>query len=757
MGNDRHKNDLNALIHAYELGLLSEEDKREFEIMILEDPAVLKDIRDFEKIAHILNLDPEVKKTVAGMVGHEKEISQKWGIWERRFLKPSLALACLVVLILVLKPWHIDIRPDTTAHAAGSRIIILDLKNEAVPEDPGDLGQILAALLTADLRESHYIRVVPNYRVEEIFRMAPGQYGHEYDFGFAQYAARQADAGVFITGTIEKSEPNYRVRIRLNDLSRPDSSIEVSYEGRDGESIYDITDELTVQVKRALQLPDEAYREYDPRISEITTESQTAYRFYLEGVRAYFRLYNDDARHAFRLALEYDSTMAMAHYYLSLLNDTRSISRAIQYIDNAGRAEKAYIKARAATIDGQVDSAVAILKELTTSFPDEKLAYYMIGEQMFSRREYSGAIAYMDTALMIDSTFKLAYNTMAYSQDKLGNMEKAVEAINTYIRLAPDEANPLDSRGDIYLNHGIVQKAIESYKQALAVKPDYYISIMNLGHAYYFAGELDSAEVYFRRANQSPEYIIRVEARLYLACLPITTGQFDTALKMLDDFITSDAVEKGKERYSSFRFVRAYILMLLDRHDKAANDMRQSLTLSYVTFPDYAASSNAFLAEILAQGGKNEEAGKIIDRIDSILTQDKKSSESLWYSKGALAAATGDFRTAIEYYNKSLTEPLFELTARFALGKIYLEQGDYTNAQIIFNDIITNHYLDYTLWAIYIVPAHYYNGLACDRLGRTDEAVAAYEKFLKFWGNAQYRLDIIEDAKIRLSILKTNG
>jgi tetratricopeptide (TPR) repeat protein len=756
MENDGRKNDLTALIHAYELGLLSEKQKREFEILILEDPSVLKDVQDFEKIAHILNLDPEVKKTVEGMVRPAEEIPEKRGIWGIRYLKPSIALGCLLVLILILKPWHIEIGPDKSAFASGNRIIVFGFENKVVPEDPGDLGRIFAGLLTADLSQSHYVQVVPNHRIESILQMAVGQYTSQHDSGFAQYAAQQAGAGVYITGAIEEVDPQYKIKIRLPSMAYPDSAIDYRYEAKAGESIYDLTDRLTVEVKRALRLPEEAYGEYDPRISEITTQSQTAYRFYLEGVKAYFRFYHDDARHDFRLALEYDSTMAMAYYYLSLLTDTRLISRAMQHIDNAGRVEKAYIRARAAIIDGQIDSAIVILKELTASFPDEKLAYYTLGELLYGRRDYSNAIAYLDSTLLIDSTFKLAYNILAYSYDKLGNTEKAIEAINTYIRLAPDEANPLDSRGDIYLNHGMVHEAIESYKQAVKIKPDYYIPIMNLGHAYFFAHELDSAESYFRRANQSPEYITRAEARLYLACLPIATGQFDSAFKMLDDFITADIVEKGEERYSSYRFVRAYILMLLDRREEAIDDMRQSLILSHRVFPSFRASSNSFLAEILAQCGQYDKAVEIISRIDSLLVHDKKPAMPLWYAQGALAAAHGDLEAAIENYEKSLAEPLFELTARFAMGKIYLMRGDYEKAHGIFNDIIGNHYLDYTLWAIFIVQAHYYNGLACENLGLTEQAVSAYERFLGHWGNSQFQLKMVDDARNRLKKLKTN-
>lgn len=85
---------------------------------------------------------------------------------------------------------------------------------------------------------------------------------------------------------------------------------------------------------------------------------------------------------------------------------------------------------------------------------------------------------------------------MAYSYNKSVDFEKALLAINTYISLAPNDANAYDSRAEIYLSNGYVEEAIASYKQAAQTKPDFVPSLHMMAMVEMYARDFTAAREY---------------------------------------------------------------------------------------------------------------------------------------------------------------------------------------------------------------------------------------------------------------------
>ena len=74
---------------------------------------------------------------------------------------------------------------------------------------------------------------------------------------------------------------------------------------------------------------------------------------------------------------------------------------------------------------------------------------------------------------------------LAYSYNAKGEFEKAIETFKRYMSAHPGNANPYDSMGDIYTYNGKEAEAIDAYKNALAVKPDFVASAMGIARVYF--------------------------------------------------------------------------------------------------------------------------------------------------------------------------------------------------------------------------------------------------------------------------------
>lgn len=69
---------------------------------------------------------------------------------------------------------------------------------------------------------------------------------------------------------------------------------------------------------------------------------------------------------------------------------------------------------------------------------------------------------------------------LALATQAKGDLEKALELFKKYASLAPGDANPFDSIASLYWQMGKIDDAVANFKEALRMKPDFYISIQGL-------------------------------------------------------------------------------------------------------------------------------------------------------------------------------------------------------------------------------------------------------------------------------------
>ena len=65
-----------------------------------------------------------------------------------------------------------------------------------------------------------------------------------------------------------------------------------------------------------------------------------------------------------------------------------------------------------------------------------------------------------------------------------GQMQEALDSVETLIKSYPNEALLYNVRGACYADLGQLDTAVKSYDQALAIKPDYAEAYNNLGNAF---------------------------------------------------------------------------------------------------------------------------------------------------------------------------------------------------------------------------------------------------------------------------------
>jgi Tfp pilus assembly protein PilF len=148
----------------------------------------------------------------------------------------------------------------------------------------------------------------------------------------------------------------------------------------------------------------------------------------------------------------------------------------------------------------------------------------------------------------------------------------ALQALNTAVRLLPDDAGAHNNLGNALARHGRLAAAVASFRRALHLRPDFAEAHNNLGRAAFDLGEFDQASASCRRAlDLNPRY---AEACDNLGSALLALGLIDDALTSFRRALAIDP-----------QFVEAHtnlgaVLLRLGQPDAAAASYRQALQLN---------------------------------------------------------------------------------------------------------------------------------------------------------------------------------
>ena len=660
------------------------------------------------------------------------------------FIVPASIVFILILLFLILKPFKFEIVPEEKAVAKENTLAIMYFENLVNREDKERLGEIVTNLLITGLSESQYLNVVSSQRLYDILKLMGKEGAKIIDKNVASEVATKVGAKWMLLGSILQVEPQIILTSQLVEVKsgRVLSSQRVS--GEPEEKIFSIVDKLTQKVKKDLSVPAKVQKEETPKVADVTTHSQEAYRYYLEGLDYGYKYYFTEAERSFKKALEFDSTFAMAYYMLANLKtgeeQKKLTAKAVKYSNRVSQKERYYIKSWEAYVSGNYSETIKILQKAAERYPEEKDVFYTLGVIYGDKlHQFKEGIYYINKAIEIDPLYKVAYNQLAYAYDQRGDFDKSIWAINKYIDLAPDEANPYDSRADLYAYNGKLDQAIESYKKALEIKPDFYMSLPKLGYMYLFKMEYPKAESCYKVLSSSSEKDWRSGGRILLALIPLYQGKFNKALEVLDDGIAADRMEGTEGEWNAAKhYLKSGIYKEKKNLDLALKELEISQEISKKVYPNDPVNLRDFQAVLLAESGKTKEAEVVLNALKKdVEGKDKSKMDSYWLALGVTELVKGNSKTAVTHLEKSAKEskkPLLQIS--YFLAKAYLESGRLGEAVAELEKALSRYDENRAVFAIWAVKAYYLLGLAYEKSGWNKKAIEQYEEFLDIWKNA---------------------
>jgi len=668
-------------------------------------------------------------------------------------LVPTAVVILAVVVALVFKPWQLEIKPSQDAVAAEDRLAVMYFDNLPDPDDSSRLSEMVTTLLITSLSQSKSLKVLSSQRLYDILKQLGKEGTRRIDRDMASQVARKANAQWMLTGTILQTEPRLVMTAQVIDVASGQVEASERIVGEEGEEIFSQVDRLAAALRTDFVGQGAVTAVPSRTLAETMTHSEEAYRLYLEGLELNRQLYGSEARDKWLRATQLDSTFAMAWFWLanrptSGPHSSTWLRKAVKYSHRLREADRAYIIALSDYFAGDYQASLSGLRRVIELEPDNKDAYgslaYIYSIQL---NQLDSAIYYTEQILSIDPLAKTHLNALAYYYKDARRYDEALETIDRYIELVPEEANPYDSRGEILLAAGRFPEAIASFRTALQKDPTFGNTLLLLGIASVRTGDFARADSCIRVSLTHSAPSFRAGARVSIAMVHLARGHFTLALDAFDQGLAADRLEGYEQLQYLFKYwAKARALSHLGRHDEAIALAREAERESRRIYPDAVLHYEGLAVSALVEAGRVDEAAGLLTGIQSQLEQ-----------RGSGHLARGEYDLAAEQFAKAaeLNRRTIRPESDRLLAQCYIAAGRPADAIPLlerYTSAIEGFALQHP---VYFVQAQLLLGRAYAARSETEKAAARFKYVVDRWGDGDPGLPAVEEARRRLAELGT--
>ncbi len=249
-----------------------------------------------------------------------------------------------------------------------------------------------------------------------------------------------------------------------------------------------------------LPLANELARRLSSGARRFGTSNETAFRFYGEALGAADAVATEQA---LKSAMDADPGFAMTYIdQARLLAGTGARDQALQVIqageqatqlDSIDRADLQYV---AAAASGDANARIQALETLAHSEPANATLFADLAAAQFERRDFSDAVRNYRAATLLNPDDPHIWNSLGYALAWTRGLNGARTAIQEYEKLAPEDANALDSLGDVSFYLGDFESAAKYFEQAAQKSPPEFLKA---AEARLMTGDLGSADALFAK------------------------------------------------------------------------------------------------------------------------------------------------------------------------------------------------------------------------------------------------------------------
>jgi serine/threonine protein kinase/Flp pilus assembly protein TadD len=694
----------------------------------------------------------------------------------RKIWIPALAV---LLVILSLGIWQFLPEKENTRRT----IAVIGFKNQS--GDPGldYLREAIPHLLITSLGESKRLRVTSWERMKDLLRNSGRDTSAVFDEDAGFEACRKEGIEAIILGSFVKAGETFATDVQVLEVPTKNLLKSASARGDGVDSILKSQiDEISRTISRGISFQPLKIATSLPKISDLTANSMEAYENYLKAKEADHNFFFVEGRKLAEKAVALDPTFAMAYFILSReageLHDlsTRrdALEKAYRYSSRATEKERLFIQARyAAIIEQDSTKQHRILRELVDKYPDDKEARSQLGLVLSGMGRVADAIAEYEAAVAIDPHFGFAFNQLGYAHAETGDFANALRCFRRYAEINPGLPNPVDSMAEINLFMGNLDEAVANYRAALAIKPDFYSSLLGLAYVSSLKEDYGGADRWLDQfVKVAPTQPVKFEGLWFKNYIDFLLGRLNYSLTGFLRLRNEAQRLRFDFGVAAVDWITGYLYCDKGQWEKAREAFQNWAEYNRRESPQSGPASKADYALNLAWV---ELKAKRFDAARTLLAEAERdfpalepaTRNSLGFFKlhilaeialdenlpdQAVGIAAGMVRSSLRALNTSTIAAYNTPFLRDVLARAYWKQGNLDKALTEYERITTIDPKNRV--RMLIAPLYHYRlGRVLEQKGERARARIEYEKFLKYWAEADSSYPELADARARLTRL----
>jgi tetratricopeptide (TPR) repeat protein len=240
----------------------------------------------------------------------------------------------------------------------------------------------------------------------------------------------------------------------------------------------------------------------------VTTTSPKARALYRQAMTDSMNFHLDRALDQWRAAVKLDPNFALANLMIAFRSQDpkeakAALQRANAEVRKGSDGERLFVRWITGIREGNFLSGIAAMNDLIGRYPFDKQVLSLAGNWLMVRYSYDRAAELLNRALEVDPDYPPALNSAAYAYAGMGDFAKAIQTMEHYAEVLPNEPNAQDSYAEILRQAGKFDAAVEHYQGALKIAPGF--SIMGLADTYALKGDEERARAEYLRCNEQAE------------------------------------------------------------------------------------------------------------------------------------------------------------------------------------------------------------------------------------------------------------
>ena len=707
----------------------------------------------------------EKKSPVTSREVAEKTLAKK--------LMPWSAGAVVVLLILFGLNWFGDSKQSQQAIAGENSIAVMYFENLTGDQSLNWIESGMVEMLTANLGKLEGLEVLSSQRLYDIMRQVSGKESsvRSIDRGTATEIARKAGVRTILLGSVLGTEGQLRLSTQLVEVATGKLvGSEVLEVGTDG-SMFSLVDTLTLRIAGHLGVL-KPERPVDVNVAYTLTNSFEALKLYVDGVQEINRSNWTEAIKNFEASVRIDTNFALAYHqlgtaqaWLGSMDAKKSYAKARAHADKLSERERFLIDLDMTKVlegaKGKQD-----LEDFLARYPDEKYVWYQFGELLNHNYWPRASLDAFLKAIELDPYFLLAYIHPIDVYITTGQMDKARSLI--------DQAHAIDSLNsaihfmEAYFDYteNNYQEAATKFRKVINLHGSestnlfVFVSKINLA---LMEGNYAQAEIWTQETMKTAG-LYRNYLKNNLAGLYALQGKYELAEKNV-----KDATELAPK--SVFQAYEAGLYRLIRGRIKNARISAQRIFTLYEDevnrYPEALILSNHLFFLAALKEGDQDEMQRTVLELKSLVDGNENEYDFLYYDALArFECRRGNDEMAMEHFDRAINTATYISNSGFipfrylilgGLMECLDFKGSYEKLIEVAEELPQAPIVPYfpaastqSLWPQTLIR----KARAYEKLGRSDEAIEAYEELLDLWKDADVGIPEHEDAINRLAALK---